>query len=460
MKPNVLFLFADQFRADALGCVGRHNWTPNLDALATRGCVFESAFAGSPVCIPSRLSLATGTYPHQFGVDKNKQVKPAILNPVWPTWMRAVRDAGYATSLFGKTHWHQMLDLFEAAELIHAYGFETVVEIPGPRALASAKCALTELWSERGVWDDYRRDLHDRLNNRPFVARASPLPLELYYDAYVAARARDHLRAMGTGAPWFCCVSFPGPHEPWDAPEPYASLHAPSDMPPPRKRTFDGAGSVLERLFNSPMYSGELSEAEVAALRANYAGAVSLIDNQIGQILAILEERGEIENTLVIFASDHGEMNGDYGLIYKTNFSDPAMRVPLIVAPPGGAVPRTSSALVELMDVGATIADYADASLPDGSFARSLRGVLEGRSSSHRDFAVSEYDGHTCVVTNGLKVEFDRDRRPVLAFDRHLDPDETTDVSKLAAYADQVRDVEGRLSRFYESTPPVKEALC
>jgi choline-sulfatase len=284
--------------------------------------------------------------------------------------------------------------------------------------------------------------------------------LELYYDAYVAALARAHLREASADTPWFCCVSFPGPHEPWDAPEPYAHLHAPSDMPAPRKRTFDGAGSVFERLFKSPAYSPEMSAADVAALRANYAGSVSLIDDEIGAILAVLTERGQADNTLIIFTSDHEEMNGDYGLIYKTNFSDPAMRVPLIVRPPvSSPPPRTSAALVELMDVGATIADYASAALPTESFARSLRGILEGRSSSHREFAVSEYDGHSCVVTEGLKVEFDRARQPVLAFDRRLDPDETSDVSKLAAYADPIRDVTNRLSQFYVRTPPIPAAV-
>lgn len=456
MKPNILFLVADQFRADALGCVGGHNWTPNLDALATRGCIFDSAFAGAPVCVPSRFSLASGAYPHQLGVEKNIHV---TLNSDRPNWMQAVREAGYETSLFGKTHLHPLGDLFEAAKLVRAYGFDTVEEIPGPRALASAKCALTDLWHELGVWGDYKRDLDDRLTNRPFVARASPLPLALYYDAYVAGRARAHLRATRADTPWFCCVSFPGPHEPWDAPEPYAHLHAPSDMPAPRKRTFDGAGSVFERLFKSPAYSRDISEADVAALRANYAGAVSLIDDLIGAILADLAEGGQTENTLIIFTSDHGEMNGDYGLIYKTNFSDPAMRVPLIVVPPASSVPRRSAALVELMDVGATIADYAGAVLPAELLARSLRGLLDGRLSTHREFAVSEFDGHSCVVTEGLKVEFDRGRQPVLAFDRLLDPEETTDVSKLPTYADRIRDATGRLSEFLASTPPAPTAV-
>jgi arylsulfatase len=456
MKPNILLFFADQFRADALGCIGGNNWTPNLDALASRGCAFDSAYAGAPVCVPSRLSLASGVYPHQFGVQKNVD---ATLNPDRPNWMQAVRAAGYATSLFGKTHLHTSGDLFASAELVRAFGYDIVGEIPGPHALKSAKCVLTDRWKEVGIWDAYKRDFEDRRVNQPFVARASPLPLDLYYDAFVAGMARAHLRTVSAGTPWFCCVSFPGPHEPWDAPEPYAHRHSPSDMPPPRRRTFDGSGSIFERLFKSEAYSPQMSVSDVAALRANYAGAVSLIDDQIGGILADLAELGQLENTLVIFSADHGEMNGDYGLIYKTNFSDPAMRVPLIVAPPGASSPRRSSALIELMDVGATIADYAGAVLPSDSFARSFRDVIEGGRTAHRDYAVSEFDGHTCVVAEELKVEFDRARQPVLAFDRILDPDETTDVSRLPSYAARMSGVTNLLHEFLAATPPVPTAL-
>src|SRR5262249_35253925 len=158
----------------------------------------------------------------------------------------------------------------------------------------------------------------------------------------------------------------------------------------------------------------------------NYAGSVTLIDDEIGKIVETIRLRGELDRTLIVFTSDHGEMNGDYGLIYKANFLDPAIRIPLIIVPPAAAdstvVGKASSALVELIDVGATFIDYAGAREPLASRARSLRPLLEGRAPTHRTIAVSQFGGHTCAINPEIKVEFDRDLTPVLAFDRVTDP--------------------------------------
>src|SRR5262245_17801856 len=214
MRPNVLLILADQFRADAIGCVGGYARTPALDALARRGCLFERAYANAPECIPSRISLATGFYPHQFGVQKNLACH---LRTDFPTWMGAFRAGGYRTSFFGKSHFNREgADLRVYNSAMHAYGFDEVDEIPGPRGLMTTSCRLTDLWEARGVWEAYRRDFEDRFATKAYVARPSPLPFELYYDVYVGQRALEHLRHQKADAPWFCCVSFAGPHEPWD----------------------------------------------------------------------------------------------------------------------------------------------------------------------------------------------------------------------------------------------------
>jgi hypothetical protein len=193
MRPNILFIMADQFRADALGCVGGVARTPNLDALAARGWLFTNAYANSAECIPSRISLATGLYPHQTGIWINKS---CTLDPAFPNWMQSIEAVGYATSLFGKTHLHPHSgDLRDRLELMHRYGLQTVDEIGGPRASAGLRSNMTELWEQQGVWTRYREDFKDRFATKPFVARPSPLPLDLYYDVYVGRTARDHARA-------------------------------------------------------------------------------------------------------------------------------------------------------------------------------------------------------------------------------------------------------------------------
>jgi arylsulfatase len=450
---------ADQFRADAIGSIGAYTRTPNLDRLAGEGWLFTNAFANSPECIPSRISLAVGLYPHQTGVDQNMR---CTLDPSHPNWMQAIAAAGYRTSFFGKSHLHPHEgDIRDRLPLMHKYGLQTVDETTGPHASASVRSNMTELWERRGLWDTFRADIHER-HAKPFVARPSPLPLDLYYDCYVGGRARAYLETLSSG-PWFCCVSFGGPHEPWDAPAHYATMYATNDMPAPRPRMprVKELRGLLKQRYSSTYFTPDLNNDDIAALRANYAGNVTLIDDQIGEIVGILRRRGELDRTLVVFTSDHGEMNGDYGLLYKSNFFDPAIKIPLIIAPPriGGrkATGKLSSALVELMDVGATLTDYADAQ-PMPSQARSLRPLVEDRKSAHRPISVSEFAGHTCAITPELKIEFDPHLNPVLAFDRIGDAEEQNDVSQDVNYQHAITVVRNRIISFRQSTPNV--AAC
>ena len=452
-RPNILFIMADQFRADALGCLGGDARTPHLDALAARGWLFTNAYANSAECIPSRFSLATGLYPHQIGVTRNG---PFTLDPAIPNWMQAIEAAGYATSLFGKTHLHPHGgDLRDRLALMHRYGLQTVDEIAGPRASTGTRSNMTDLWDRHGVWADYRADFEDRFATRPFVARPSALPLDLYYDSYVGRTAREHIERSPTDRPWFCWVSFGGPHEPWDAPEPYASLYKPADMWPalPKPRDSGQRRGLLRELYDSRVSSPSLSPSDVAAMRANYAGNVTLIDDEIGRIIAAVTARGERDNTVILFTSDHGEMNGDHGLIYKGCFLDAAIKIPLIVAPAGGTHPVRSDSLVELLDAGATLADYAQAEMPALSMARSLRPLMTGATTMHRAAAVSEFRDQTCVVTPRMKVEFDAGLVPVLAFDRTCDPYEQTDISFEGDEAARIGAVGEFLIAFQAETP-------
>jgi arylsulfatase len=462
MRPNILFIMADQFRADAVGRVGGYTRTPHLDTLAESGWLFANVFANSAECVPSRISLATGLYPHQTGVDRNVE---CTLNPDYSNWMQAIAAAGYRTSLFGKTHLHPHAgDIRDRLPLMHRYGLQTVDETVGPRAAADVRSNLTDLWEARNVWDTYRADFKERFATKAFVARPSTLPLELYYDCYVGSSARNYLADLTGSAPWFCWVSFGGPHEPWDAPEPYASMYAPADMPPPLPRPRQGNRGLLNSLYSSSTASPQdLSAADVAAMRANYAGNVTLIDDEIGKIIETLRRRGELDRTLIVFTSDHGEMNGDYGLLYKANFLDPAIKVPLIIAPPRtGDAPMAGTDcadLVELMDVGATLIAYAEASLPRPSLAHSLRASMESPGSAHRSMAVSEFGGHSCVITQEIKVEFDPALNPLLAFDRLADPQEQKDVSQDPLYQRPIAELRLRLEAFRAATPAVSSAV-
>jgi arylsulfatase len=453
-RPNILLFMTDQHRWDALGCSGGWVETPNIDRLASEGVRFANAYTNAPACIPARMALATGHYPHRTGVRSNKSRKAATPRA---TWMRAVRDAGYGTSVFGKTHLHRTRgNLRDRAHALHAFGLEHVDEIGGPRAMVRCRTHLSDRWVEAGVYDAYCEDLRERYANKPWVVRPSPLPLELYPDVYVGRQAAGHLSEYEDTRPWFCWVSFGGPHEPWDTPEPYASRYDPGAMPPPVEPEPEAHDRPRGRLDERRTPGGiPFEPGEVARLRADYAGNVTLIDDQVGEVLRVVEERGELDNTIMAFTSDHGEMNGDHGMLYKHNFLGPSVRIPLVVRLPpkareaAGAVCETP---VELMDLGATLAELAGAAQGPDSDARSLVALLRKPSWAVRDAALSELGREAMLATQEWKLAVNRRRKPYLLHDLRADPDERRNLAGLPDFADVESELVQRLRSLRRAT--------
>ena len=433
--PNILFLMTDQQRWDAMGCSGDWVQTPHLDRIAREGIRFTNCVTTSPVCIPTRLSLATGLYPHNTHVWNNMNHQmPAET----PTWMQAVRDAGYRTSLFGKTHLHPHNgDLREREDLMNAYGLDDVNEIGGPRASAKVLSHMTAMWAEKGLWEAYRADYHERFSTKPHLVRSSTLELEDYADVYVGQQAKKYLQNYEREEPWCCWVSFGGPHEPWDTPEPYASMYNPEDMPPAIPRPFMERRPTghLDRLMQR--VNPTFEPGEVGRLRANYAGNVTLIDDQIGEILDAIEARGELENTIIVHTSDHGEMNGDYGLIYKSNFLNGAVRIPLLVRTPDSAnAGSICESPVEWIDIGPTLVEVVGGELEHRQFGKSLCPVLTQPEATHRDFAISEIEGEIMLLNREWKIALNANGEAYLLFDVQNDPNEIQNLAGRPEVAD------------------------
>lgn len=438
--PNILLLMTDQQRWDAMGCSGNWVQTPNLDRIASEGVQFTNCVTTSPVCIPTRLSLATGLYPHNTHVWNNMNHQmPAET----PTWMQAVRDAGYRTSLFGKTHLHPHGgDLREREDLMNAYGLDDVNEIGGPRASANVLSHMTAEWEAKGLWDGYRADYRERFSTKPYLVRPSTLGLENYADVYVGQQAKQYLQNYDREEPWCCWVSFGGPHEPWDTPEPYASMYDPEQMPPsvPRPPTGERPQGHLDRLMGR--MNPTFEPGEIGRLRANYAGNVTLIDTQIGEILDTIAARGELENTIIVHTSDHGEMNGDYGLIYKGNFLNGAVRIPLLVRTPDSTnAGSICESPVEWIDIGPTLVETAGGKLAHRHFGKSLCPVLTNPEVTHRDFAISEIQGEIMLLNQAWKAALNANGEVYLLFDVENDPNETENL----AGSPEVADVETAL---------------
>ena len=434
-SPNILLFMTDQQRWDAMGCSGDWVETPNLDRIASEGVQFTNCVTTSPVCIPTRLSLATGLYPHNTGVWNNMN---HTMSAETPTWMQAMRDAGYRTSLFGKTHLHPHNgDLREREGLMNAYGLDDVNEIGGPRASARVLSHMTAEWEEKGLWDDYRADYRERFSTKPYLVRPSTLGLENYADVYVGQQAKRYLQDYDLQEPWCCWISFGGPHEPWDTPEPYASMYDPEQMPPavPRPSVGERPQGHLDRLMQR--VNPAFDPGEVGRLRANYAGNVTLIDDQIGEILDAIAARGELENTVIVHTSDHGEMNGDYGLIYKSNFLNGAVRIPLLVRTPDSTYAGSlCDTPVEWIDIGPTLVEAAGGELEHRQFGKSLCPVLTNPEVTHRDFAISEIEGEVMLLNREWKAALNTDGEVYLLFNVQNDPNETKNLAGSTEVAD------------------------
>ena len=452
-RPNILLLMTDQHRWDGLGCTGGWVETPNIDRIAAQGIRFANAYTNAPWCVPARMSLQGGCYPREI---PRWAAEPAKRRR---SWMRTIRDAGYRTCVIGKTHLHPHRgDLRDRVGLLHALGLDHVDEIAGPLASARCRSNLTDRWEEAGVLDDYRRDIEDRDRTKLWVVRPTPLPFELYPDVYVGQQAVAYLREYDGDRPWFCWVSFGGPHEPWDAPEPYASAYDPDSMPAPLQFTDDPPerprGLLDERLAGGGI---PFEPGDVPRMRANYAGKISLIDEQIGAVLGVVEQRGELDRTVVAFVSDHGEMNGDYNLIRKRNFLNGAARVPFIVrvtpghhAATAGAV---SDAMVELMDLGPTLVELAGGTSDPDSAARSTVRVLEDPGRPQRDIARSELRvaNEVMAATADWKMVLNAQGEVYLLFDLAADPSEARNLAGRPGYDHIERELRRKLDESLEA---------
>jgi arylsulfatase len=462
-RPNVLILMPDELRADAPGYAGHRVFrTPHIDRLAREGAVFTGAYCASPLCMPARASMISGLAPHNHHIQDNAGHLPADDE----TFAQLLQRAGYHTAAIGKLHFwpdDPGRSFVEHEPYVHARGFADVHEIPGPASLTKTDSYLSRRWREFGLLDAYQADFRRRQEASRAgggAAWASPLPAEEYADSYVGARAVEWLERYESSAPFLLHVSFGGPHPPFDAPEPYASLYAPDALPDPVPPAAPDAwvpGRVRDRMLAGRTPLPATDAARVARERmANYGGKIALIDEWIGRILHTLDARGLAERTLVIFLSDHGEMGGDHGRYNKSVFYEGAARIPLVLRWPGTIPPgRRVDALVEQVDLFATVVAAAGAPPSPRSFARSLLSLAAGAAPAAgmtREAVFSELKREVMVRTARHKYAVDAKGCGYLLFDLERDPHEQRNLIGHPDAATIEHDLRERLLTWLVST--------
>ena len=427
-QPHVLIVMLDHLRADSLGCAGHPVIrTPAIDAMAAQGLRFTGVHTVSPVCQPSRVSFVTGRYPHNHGIWYNRGELPVN----YPTFFTALRDAGYRSAVVGKSHlWShkRVAHLREGEPYLQALGFDEVDEVGGPRGTCSTDSGYSDHLRGKGLWELFVADTNERVAD-PTIARPAPFDEADHMDGYVGGRAVRCVEAFPDDQPTCLFVNFPGPHDPWDAPGRWAAMYDPADSPPPiplppRPPTLpDHAAAKLD-------FQPEpgLTAAATAAIRANYGGKVSFVDHWCRRIFDAYAARGWLDDLLVVVTSDHGEMAGDHGRVYKRTFHEPALRVPLILRWPGRIPHGTRAAPAENIDVMPTVLEAIGVPQPAMSLGRSLLPVISDPQAQHRGDLLSEiyYGGSRNVMlkTERHKYVIDQQGRGYMLYDLGQDPDE------------------------------------
>lgn len=393
-RPNILLILTDQQRTDSLGCYGGTRVaTPRIDALAREGVVFDRCYVNNPVCTPSRACLWTGKTVHGHGVHNLHDVLPDSEH-LFPD---RLRELGYRTALFGKLH--VSARVVDQNELHPHTGFDVYANALSP-------------YNHDCRFHAYRDWLRER--DPAFLARLQRegsaignIPDALHFSTWVAEQAGAFILAKAGRGPFFCCASFVDPHDPFD------------DHPPGWTEGVRlGAMEEVERAVTTPRPDGvrreeeagvlgslaDYTDEEVRRMRRSYYASVGFLDACVGRLLDGLAASGAADNTLVLFASDHGEMLGERRLLGKgAYFYEPCARVPLIMRRPGRDDAGTrSSALVQLNDIAATV--LAEAGWSPERRGHDLPDSIPLQEGNGRDCAFAVYR-NSCI--NRRKVFWD-----------------------------------------------------
>ena len=425
-RPNILLISADQQRADCFGFMGRKVKTPHLDRLAAEGTHFTNCITPCVVCQPARASVLTGQLCRTHGVhDNGIDLDPAIGERGFAGALAAV---GYETAFFGKAHFStyhtfQPTGSPECLTSSAEYGPDWYGPYMGfshvEMMLVGHNWFLPEKPPKGQHYERwFYADGHGDEKNALYRANAgdtkgaaqtwhSMLPVAWHNSTWTADRAIEWLKHERGEQPFCAWVSFPDPHHPFDAPEPWSRLHdsAEVDLPEDRTRSFEGRPWWHEAVLTAEpegekrhadirkQYSriGEQDDAQLREIIANTYGQIALIDHNVGRILIALEEAGLAENTLVVYVSDHGDWLGDHGLILKGPMHyEGLLRVPMIWRGPGVPAGEAIHEPVSTLDLGATFCDHGGAEPLLTQHGTSLRPVIE--EGATRDFAMNEWE--------------------------------------------------------------------
>jgi arylsulfatase A-like enzyme len=481
-RLNVLCFVLDQLRYDCLGCYGDGVVkTPNIDRLARAGVVFDRAYVANPLCMPARATFFTGLAPRHHGVRSNGIPLQAEV----PTMTEALRQAGYHTHSVGKLHlspyhaakdvkrpgnascWPEGKDAWDSGAItklpLPYYGLQTADFVGGHCSYVFGEYInwlrekdASMLPAARG--EEKLEDLTEACGGES--AYKSALPEDLHYNRYIAEKTCEFIEARSAdNHPFFCWCSFPDPHHPFVATQPFCDMYDPAAMPRPKKsqgeldnlppfyRIIAEEGASRWKCVSGRIAPTEKTDDQLRQIRALTYAMISSVDAALGRVLDRLDELGLTGNTAICLLSDHGDMLGDHHMLNKGPFHfEGLLRMPMIWSCPGhfSAGVRTPG-LASQLDFAPTVLDLCGVSIPEVTApsepeaklqrapwpGKSLVSVLKGQEKKVRDWVIVENDedylGVTLrtFITNRYKITIYGEREDWgELFDLRSDPDE------------------------------------
>lgn len=451
-RPNILFLFPDQHRGDwmpyskevfnKMGMEELPLRMPNIKRLMDEGTTFTRAVTPSPLCAPARACLASGLRYDNCNVPDNSYNYPLEQK----TFYSVLKENGYRVGGVGKFDLNKAVFKWEGDWLddLQTIGFTDVIDNAGKwdgvgyASQGGNEEPYTRYLAENEMLSVYINDMEER--HDLLVHKPTDLPEEGYCDNWIASNGIEMLKSFPENKPWFLQVNYSGPHDPWDITKEMKDRWDDVDFPLPVNWDLD-------------------DPEKINGVRQNYAAMLENIDKTIGNFIAELENRGELDNTYIIYSADHGEVLGDFNKFQKRIPERGSVRIPLVVWGPGVEEGVYSDTLVELQDLTATIIELADLSveedMPGAEDSISLKPILEGKEIKNRDFQVSAL-GNWKMISNGkykLIIEEENSEdgeciEKIRLYDLERDPWEEKNIAKIRE--DIVRRLREKLKHYLD----------
>ncbi|MCM0646997.1 arylsulfatase [Clostridium swellfunianum] len=444
MKPNIILIEVDQMRGDCMGAAGHPVvGTPYIDNMARNGYLFSRAYSATPTCIPARAAILTGMSQKSHGrVGYMERVSWNYENTIASEFAKG----GYHTQAIGKMHVYPTRSLC---------GFHNVILHDG--YLHYCRNSNTEYGEHFNQCDDYLNWLKDRninidlldsgLDCNSWVARPWMYNEELHPTNWVTSQSIDFLRRRDPSKPFFLKMSYVRPHSPLDPPEVYYNQYINEDIPESPVGNWadvedkDRAGWIVD------CSKGVINKKALKRAKAAYYALITHIDHQIGRFLQALNEHGCLNNSIILFTSDHGDLMGDHNLFRKTYPYQGSISIPFIVYDPGNILQnkrgKAISEIVELRDIMPTLLDFAGLSIPDTVEGKSVRELLnDNTKNTFREYIHGEHSGGTIsnhyIVTKEDKYIWYSQTGEEQYFDLIKDPRELKNLSLEEKYTGRI----------------------